>query len=288
MGVEHVAIDDGTTEAAVAMLARGFPARPAAHWRDGLARMRASGENARLGVPLGRLLRVDGTDVGVLLTPAGEQVDPDGGVRRVVNLSSWYLEPDHRWRAPIMLKGAMADPTATYTDLTPTKPVQAIIRALGFRVFNEGVVVAATSVAALVPGRSTVVDLAEVPAGALPDRLRANLEAHRRLGCLALAAVDGHRYVPLLVRPIRLKRLPGAQLIYCGDHAVLPGALPLLARRLLARGRLVLLLDLAGDGAKIPGGVTFRGRSFRFVKGPAPAGVTDLTWSEFAYFDVYS
>ena len=110
---------------AAALLAEGFPERSRAFWSHGLGRLARHAGNASCGVPLGALWLSDGEPVGVALTPASPRTRPDGSPRPVVNLSSWYVRPPHRWRAPLMLRALLRDPRATYVDLTPSPPVGA-------------------------------------------------------------------------------------------------------------------------------------------------------------------
>ena len=86
----------------------------------------------------GYLLEHDGKDVGVILTIPSTRRDDSGEPRRVVNLSSWYIDPDHRWRAPRMLQTVTACNATLFTDLTATPSVRNMIGRLGFRGWTEG------------------------------------------------------------------------------------------------------------------------------------------------------
>ena len=97
-------IDPAYVAAAVAVLSIGFPKATALFWQSALDRLRAFGGNAEAGVPIGHLLMADDKAVGVILTPARMRTRPDGTRQKIVNLSSWYIDPAHRWRAPVMLR----------------------------------------------------------------------------------------------------------------------------------------------------------------------------------------
>src|SRR5262249_42193552 len=132
------AIDTSNETQAIDILARGMSQRSRSFWERTLARIHAYDGNAAAKVPAGQLLMHGTSPVGVVLTPASVRSDGDGPARRMINLSSWYIDPAHRWRGPMMLRAILRDHDATFTDLTPTPAVQKILLALGFRSINSG------------------------------------------------------------------------------------------------------------------------------------------------------
>lgn len=279
-------LDAATMETALDCLGRGFPARPRSYWRDGLARMERFGDNHRLGVPPGRVLMAGDAAVGVMLTPATEHVGRDGRPIRVVDLSSWTVDTEHRWRAGAMLKAATADPAATYLDLTPTQPVEALLRALGFTALNDGVSLLPLPLAAAVPARAVAIDVADAPVGALDEPMRRMLVRHKALGLLTpLVGASREALAPMVLKPVRLRGIPGVQTVYCDDAGLLPRVAPALARWLMARGRMLLIHDRVGPPPTFAIPVRHRGR--RYARGPTSPAAIDHTGTEFAFFDFY-
>ena len=150
------------------ILARGFPAMRRDAWSAGFARMRrcAPDPSARVGY----LLDDRGRDAGIILTIPSLRTG-DGRRLPVVNLSSWYVEPDQRWRAPRMLQAVLSCDATLYTDLTPSPPVRAMIGRLGFRGWTEGTLLFPLPLFALRrAGTSRVIPLHDLPADAFAAR----------------------------------------------------------------------------------------------------------------------
>ena len=278
-------IDPAYVAAAVAVLSIGFPKATALFWQSALDRLRAFGGNAEAGVPIGHLLMADDKAVGVILTPARMRTRPDGTRQKIVNLSSWYIDPAHRWRAPVMLRAVTRDADALYTDLTPTLEVQKMLPAFGFKPINRGLKRLFTPFKALAVRLSgRVRDLKSVPAGSVAEPTHALLESHRALDCLPCALKAGERWHPLMFKARRVRRLPAAELVYCEDHALLERHMAAVARYLLRRGKLFLIIEdrtSMSDGEQLepqPG--------LRFVKGGHDPSRTDYAGSELCILGV--
>ncbi len=279
---------DADRETAVRLLAEGFPARGAPGWRSYLDRLERMGGNLAAGVPHGYLMSEGDTAVGVMLTPASLREDPTGEPARVVNLSSWYITPPHRWRATMMMQSVLRRHEAMFTDLTPTPEVCAMLPAFGFVPINDGVVVSTLPVAALLPGNRTKTrDLLDDDLATLPSELRRRLVLHRDFGCIAAAIVGDGEMLPFLVRPRPLKGLPAAKLIYCPDMSRLQAAMPAVARYLIGYGVGLLITDSVGQ--KLSPWQAHRQRGLKFAKpgaGLAPEpGLIDHTGSELVIMD---
>jgi hypothetical protein len=276
------ALDAADMGTALDLLERGFPERSRRFWEDGLARMLRHGENLALGVPIGYFLTSKGKAVGVILTLASTHPGPDGP-QRVVNLSGWYIEPEHRWRALMMLHRVTGDAGAVYTDLTPTFAVQRIISSLGFRPLNSGVAFGLIPLMALGPRKSQVAPVDALPAGAIAPDLLKRIMIHEPPGFHALAVLDEGAWHPLLFKRRTVRRLPAAQLIYCEKESVLRRHLGPICRSLLRRRFLVLWTDVPVDGTA-PG--LQRKRYLKFVKGELGRAYIDYLGSEFSYLDL--
>jgi hypothetical protein len=260
-------IDRTNVGRAIAMLRQGFPDRCEAFWGRGLSRLLDLGWNRAAGVPIGYLLLTDDETVGVVLTPATVRRGPGGSTRRIINLSSWYVVPPHRWRALGMLRSVLKMHDAIYTDLTPTPEVRQVLLALGFRQLNRGLLVEPLPLtAALRQGRTvTVTDLAKAPRDAFEPDVFEVLTAHREVGCIPAALRDEEGWCPLLFKAATVRRLPAARLVYCGDNRRLARSFPAVSRFLLRRGRLVLVRDVHPD-EPAPRLAAFRPVGLKFAK----------------------
>lgn len=277
-------IDASHIPAAIELLARGFPSRPKRYWAKAFHNLQEFGGNARAEVPIGYLLQGErGAPSGVVMTPASIRVRADGSTERIVNLASWYVEPEHRWRAPVMMRAILRQPGCVFTDLTPTESVQQMLLAFGFRQLTAGVTVNLLAVAALRGGPAEVTDIAAAPPGAIDAGIRQFLEAHIRFGCLAAAIQHEDGWQPLLFKCRRFLKLPAALLIYSENNTALYRKLGAVARYLLGKGRLLLVLDMPLSSSAP--GFERRYKTPRFAKGGSFEDRTDHAGSELALFD---
>lgn len=267
------------------LLAEGFPGRTRAFWRTSLSRLVQAGGNAAADHPFGFFMMEKDEPVGIALTPASLRPRPEGAPLRVVNVSSWYVRPAHRWRAALMLRKIVADPGSIYTDLTPTADVRTMIATFGFKAINLGVVMHLLPALALRRGLPATVSEWQ-PGEPLPERSPPAelVESHRALGCLPLI-VEGRAGRTLLVlRPKRVRRLPATQAVYVGSHAALEPHLPTLARHLLGRGLLVAQIDCRSEAGTRNLG--FRHNGLWFAKGSLFEDCTDHLGTELSLFDL--
>ena len=87
---------------------------------------------------IGYLMRKASETVGVLLAIRSRRQSADGTPTTVVNLSSWYVDPQYGWLAPRMLQTILAENAdALITDLTPTEKVAKLDVKLGLRTWHE-------------------------------------------------------------------------------------------------------------------------------------------------------
>lgn len=266
---------------ATALLQEGFPERAPTFWVHTVARLQAQAGQALDQQPWGQFLLHQGQPVGILLTLGSWRHPAAQPAYRVVNLSSWYVQMPHRWQAARMLGRLLADPDTTYTDLTPSPSVQRMLPHVGMVPVNSGVLLHLLPQHLLrCPGRPDA-SLRPLPAGhcssahGLPPQL---LQAHLALGCLALLLQDDEGTQLLVLRPIRLRGLPAALVVFAESQRRWRAQLGLLARHLLRRGLLCLVSDQRpGDCTR---GAVVRPRSVWFAKGRCFADRTDLLGSE--------
>ncbi len=257
---------------AAGLLAEGFPARGEAGWRAALERLAAHARESGGGWPMGQLLIVEGEPVGVGLTPASLRHHADGRAYRLVNVSSLYVRPPHRWRAGLMLRSMVADRDAIYIDLTPSDEIRRMLPMLGFAPVSQGTWVAVLPVQALRLARAGRVHLVAWHDGDdlnTTDPPSAQLAAHRALGGVPMRLEHDEGSTLLVYARRRLRGLPAARLLYVGSHRILQRHLGTLARHLLSRGIGLLSWDARGGSAPLagrvlrPGGVWYaRGDRF--------------------------
>lgn len=262
------------------MLERGFPERTRSFWENGFARLNALMSDEGPRGPVGYLLRAEGMDVGVMLTFRSRRVGPDGAAYAQVNLSSWYVDAAHRWRAPMMLRGVLGHGEAVYTDLTPSPAVDRINAALGFDVWSDGTLIVGALPWAAMRSRRPVelLPLEGRSTHLLARDTRDLLERHAAIGCIAAVLREGGRASALLFRMTRVKRIPAAQLIYAESRQAVIDHLPAIMRFLLARG--IVLLSVDALGSQSPGACIFRSARRRYRRGRIDPDRLDYACSE--------
>jgi hypothetical protein len=280
-------LEEGDHSAAVRLLTEGFPQRNAHFWKEGMERLRRYSGNAEAGVPLGQLLLAKGEPVGVALTPASLRRGANGEPFRMINFSSWYIQPEHRYRAAMMFRQVVSDASATYLDLTPAAHVQPMLPLFGFRPMSVGMDIAATPALALQPTRGA--HLRDFhPDDPLPQHAPSaqQLLVHKELGCwpLILEHAEGQTLFVYRRRPMR--RVPAARLKYVGDHDVLHRHLPALARYFALRGMPALVWDAQAEQPAPQWWGYRRPAHVWYARGQLPHNCTDFIGTELCLLGV--
>ena len=110
-------IAEADLDAVIALLARGFPNRGQRFWRRAFAQL--SQREPPRGLPkYGYLLENDESPVGVLLLICATMQTADTTNTRC-NLSSWYVEPEFRAYAPLLVAQALRHKDVTYLNVSP-------------------------------------------------------------------------------------------------------------------------------------------------------------------------
>lgn len=270
------AIDEGRLEAAAKLLVKGFPSRSLAFWQHGLRRLAA--HNRTMGQPsVGTFLMAEERPVGILLTiPRHDTLTG----RRIVNLSSWYVEESHRWSAVRLIVAALADKQAIYTDLTPTDVAADVNARLGFRSFDVKVLLLALPWTAIVGRkRDRLVPFEAVPPGAIAEALMPDMRKHRDLGCIVTTIEAGGRYHPVVLDVTVRKRVPLARVVFAESMDLVANNLAALARLLVLRGVPLLALQVEKDRHIPHAWVWKRGLCYQ-VKGEWDERVINELYSE--------
>jgi hypothetical protein len=278
-------ITENDIAAVTALLARGFRSRDIQFWQWALERL---GKHAPPpGLPkYGYLLESDGIPVGTLLLICSMMRTGDGLATRC-NLSSWYVEPDFRSYAPLLVSRALAHKDVTYLNVSPAPHTWPIIEAQGFLRYCDGVFVALPALNGLFSSAAVrVFDAHTLPSVAFDQSEQDILLQHAALGCVSLWCATPERAYPFVFRPRRVKNvIPCAQLIYCRDVADFVRFAGPLGRYLARRRKPFVIVDA---NAPVPGliGVYCRGSMPKYFRGPQRPRLGDLAYTEYAVMGV--
>jgi hypothetical protein len=280
-------IEDADTERIVGLFTRGLaPSRPRRFWEEAIAYL--ASRTVPPGTPrYGFLLESEGTAVGAILQifsclPAREGAQPT--LR--CNLSSWYVDPEFRSYAPLLVRQALNQTGVTYLNVSPAPHTRPIAEAQGYTRYAGGTFVALASVSAgpKIPVRITAAK--RPPQAPCKDYERELLNEHAVRGCTSVWCETAERAYPFVFRIRRLKGfIPCEQLIYCSDiEDFIRFARPL-GRYLAVRGRPLVILDANGPVAGLRGKY-FVDKNPKFFKGAVQPRLGDLAYTEIALFGV--
>lgn len=278
------AIDDNNLEHALALLREGFPGRDEAFWRIAVNRIKNTGDNQKLELPIGYLMKSGDGASGVVLTPAREHTNSDGTTQRVINLSSWYVRDHDRWRAPMMMRKLLSLENASFTDLTPTPSVQAMLKTFGFEKINSGVSLNILPLARLKGARGArVVPMSELAGETSASETWPSPAAYEALNCLVAVLIDGEEQIPLVFKRLHRQKVPLAMLIYSENNEAVYRNLAAIGAYLSRFGIHVLVLDIPTEG-QIPG-IPRKKRGNKFARGVKANNQTDYLGTELSLFD---
>ena len=284
-GIRCRQIGEADVSAVVTLLTRGFPARSRQFWLHALEQL--TRREPPPGLPkYGYLLESDGVPVGAILAICATMRTGDESVTRC-NLSSWYVEPDFRAYAALLISQALKHKNVTYLNVSAAPHTWPIIEAQGFARYCDGVFAAFLALNGLFAGETVEVFSADrQPAVAFDPFDQDILAQHAALGCISLWCATRERAYPFVFRPRLVKRvIPCALLIYCRNVAdVIRFAGPL-GRYLAWRGKPLVLID---SNAPIPGliGTFHRDKTPKYFQGPQRPRLGDLAYTEYAVLGV--
>lgn len=274
-------IRDTDIDDIVDLLVRGFPQAGREYWRRALEQMAA--HDSPSGLPkYGQLLAHQGIPVGVILVIFCEIPTPRGPVIRG-NVSSWYVDPQFRNYASLMINVATRHKEVIYLNISPAMHTLPIIDKQGFRRYTSGQFVAVPALARLslpahvIPANRTP----NVPFDSAEQNLLTRHIAH---GCIGLWCVTTERAYPFAFLPRTVKGIiPAAQLIYCrdlGDFIRFAGPI---GRHLALRGRVFVIVDSNGAIPELLGHYV-QGKAPKYFKGTTSPTVGDIAYTEAVLF----
>jgi hypothetical protein len=276
-------IADADIDAVVNLLTRGFKLRSRYYWQRALTKLKLHPTPSEFP-KFGYLLESDGTPVGVILL-IFSAIPTAHGWRTRCNLSSWYVEPEFRIYASMLISQAIKYKNVTYVNTSPAKHTWPIVEAHGFSRYSNGQFVSVPALNmtcadsdAQVTGVDAALDLH------CDSSERDLLLIHKAYGCLSLwcrtsSGAHPFAFMPRLVKGV----MPCTQLIYCRDiQDFVQFAWPI-GRYLTARGRPLVIIDSNGP---IPGlvGKYFSDNAPKYFKGPDQPSFGDLAYTEAVMF----
>ncbi len=271
-------------EGVINLLSRGFRKDTTRHfWVSAFRRL--SEHPTPSGLPqYGYLLESGGVPVGVILLIFTSVAD--GNAPRIrCNVSSWYVDPEYRAFAAMLISCALKHKPATYFNVSPAPNTLAILQAQGYKQFSRGRVVAVPALSPRARGyRVETVTPQILPGDELTPFERSLLRTHAEYGCLSLICHAGHDCHPFVFALGRKRGLLCAYLIYCRSIENFVRFAGTLGRFLAWRGIPLVILDA---NAPIPGliGVYSDGHP-KYFNGPDQPRPGDLSYSELAMFGV--
>ncbi len=222
----------------------------------------------------------------LLIFSGGTNGQPDS-IR--CNLSSWYVTPEFRALAPMLLKPVLRHKQVTFLNASPADHTLRTVQAQGFERFCDGVFAATPALTTRSWIGKTI--HASRAQDYLPEFEAALLQDHTARGCLAVILQQDGNLCPVVFRRrvvgqrFKFIGMPCAQLIYARDLEGLGRFSGLIGRYLALRGMPVLLI---GANQKIAGlsGKYYEGRTPMYYRGPDRPRPGDLAYTEAALFGI--
>jgi hypothetical protein len=273
-------IREADLPALIDLLQVGFPRRSRDYWVQGLRRLAAHVPPEKCP-RFGYLLEAGGVPAGVLLTIFSASPDGTGPAIRG-NVSSWYVRPEARAYASLLVLRALNPAAATFLNVSPAPGTLATIEAQGFTPFSAGVF---AGLPMLVRGGAARLHAhaEQWRAMPMPEADRRLLLDHQAFGCIGIWCETAEGGLPFVFRRRHIKPggIPCAQLIYCRSLEALQASAGPLGRFLAWRG---MPLMLVATDRPLPGiaGRFYPQRQSMYFRGAMPPRAGDLSYTEAA------
>lgn len=287
-GVRCRKIGPADLDAVADLLTAGFPGQDRNYWVAALRYLKerdAPEEFPRFGYVLSHGDRIAG--VLLLIFTLGM----NGGANATrCNVSSWYVAPEFRALAPLLVHRALSHKRVTYINTSPADNTLSTIQALGFERFCNGVF-AATPALTTRAWTGKVIQLADTAHAQdyLLDFEVALLQDHAVRGCLSVILQHHGNTYPFIFRRRMVSQrsryvgMPCAQLIYGRNLECVAQLSGLIGRYLALRGMPVLLIGTNHSIRGVPGKY-YDGKAPMYYKGPDRPRLGDLAYTEAALF----
>lgn len=277
-------IAEGDLDAVAVLLAEGFRGRSRQAFRAGLERLThrdVPTSAQRYGYCLDTGSRIVGA---IVLIASARTVD--GKPTIFCNVSSWYVIPDFRAYAQLLVSVALRNKDFTYTNVTPAPHTWDIVERQGYTRYCSGLFFAAAILAK--PRAGAVIERFGKPDhSALPDF--GMLKRHHDLGCDVVAAREGERLSGFVFRRYRIRSgrlaLPAMFVLHTPDREQLVALSGNFGRYFMRKAAPFLVMDADGPVPGLTGVYTER-RGRKYYRGPHRPALCDLADTEYAVFGV--
>jgi hypothetical protein len=273
-------IDDADIGSLAELLGNGFPGKSREYWSKVFNRL------ARHSIPAGRpkygyLIESEGAPVGVILLISSAIQQGDTFAMRC-NLSTWYVQPNFRFYAPLLISQATAEKSITYLNITPAGHTRPILEAQGFSQYSHGRFVACLYRSTKTLTVANVVGSDVCPSAYFEPFERDLLLDHARYGCVSVWCTTSERAYPFVFLRRFVKRIvPCVQLIYCRHIDDLIRFARPIGRYLGLHGYPLVLIDSEGPIRGLVGKYV-DGTAPKYFKGPTSPRLGDLAYTETA------
>ena len=238
------------------------------------------------GMPkYGYLLEHVHRPVGVLLL-ISSMAPTQGGWAPRCNVSSWYVKPEFRSYAPLLVKRSISERAVTYINISPAPHTWSILEAQGYVRYADGLFVSVPMLSAAGPEETRIVP-ADSETNDFGDQYdRETLRLHAEFGCTSVWCVTEDGSHPFVFVPRMVWRaLPCFQLVYCRSIAEFVRFARPLGRYLALRGRPTVIVDANGPVAGLVGRY-FEDIRPKYFKGTNPPRLGDLAYTEASLFGI--
>jgi hypothetical protein len=275
-------IDVADIDRLVDLLTNGFYPSRRDDWVQRLQRL--SENPTPSGFPkYGYLLEYKDTLVGVSLAIYSSIV-VNGRTTIRCNVSSWYVKPEFRSYASMLISHGREHKNVTYCNVTPDRHTLPILEAKGYVRYCNGQFLALPALSfGSSDARVKLVATDQPPDENLPPAEMELLSTHAGYGCISVTCTSAGRTYPFVFVPRqKLGFIPFVRLIYCRDVAEFVRSAQPLGRFLAKRHLLLAILDANGPIRGLVG--RYFGGHPKYFKGPDQPRLGDLAYSELAMF----
>lgn len=301
-------IEMSDLDGVMALLTEGFPGRNLSCWQQGFAALTARKLDA--GLPrYGYVLEQGPQLVGVLLLIFAPAHSVFNGPR--CNVSSWYVKPEARALAHMLVKQALRIKQITYTNISAAPHTLPLMKPQGYVRYSAGSFLTPLLMGGGLHRQVRAFDASRDAAALLPEEYRLMCD-HAALGCVVLVGQDARGLVPFVLnraepgrwptdmrgtlarlRWAQLRRIPMIvarralrvrPLVYCRHSDDLVRFAHPLGRWLLVHHGITLVRL---DAPAPPKGLIGRfspNRNQKFYRGLHAPRLNDLAYSEIVYF----
>ena len=236
--------------------------------------------------PNNGVMLVDGDDVvGAYLAYYSDRV-VDGQMRRMCNLGTWYVLPEYRRHSLRMAKAILAQEGFHFLDLSPTEPVAALNKRLGFEYLDDRAMVL-PALPWLWRPEAISSDPFVIQQALSGDELKLYNDHRDAPAARHVALRDRDAVCYVVLRIVQRKKLPVAIVVHASRPETLRRMIhPFGGFALLRHHVVAVVVELRWLNGKIPGGSIQRRLHPKMFRSPTlrPEDI-DYFYSELLYLN---